>query len=247
MKDETPFKGMGSVLYGDIDDLLAYLALIPDEGRMVRMWERSLDKRLLRHRYEGEADIIKVSDPESYERVTKEIMGAGQKLVEDADTVREVLGIDVSENFAKDWTNWIMEFDYDAYALRAINGKSTGIGKGLFVKLTGQQADHIFGELKKLKFIEGKPEHFRSMFTGDGVFPSFERLRWLEIKQVLLRLLFGLKHESRSNKEMALNASYFFADGNGQPIELHTWKIKDDPTTALRVEEIERILATLPK
>jgi len=247
---------LGSVLYGDIDDLIAYLALIPDEGRMVKMWERALDKRLDEYRrYYSAVNDFKDSFDEPIEVTNNVLKSAGRDLIREIDEVRNALDLNVREEFVKRWEKVFNTTDnYDMYALRAICGKRR-VGKNLFMQLSDQQVEYLFEKLKKPNkyqgktykgtesYISGELKHFKALFDGKGVVPGlFKQITWEDNKQVFRHLVINLKHPDVSQAEMIRQASNFFIDKKGNPYKPEENR---NMTVAIqsRIEEINEIIA----
>lgn len=207
MKDDsTPFKGMGSVQYGDIDDLLAYLALIPDEGRMVKMWERSIEKQLANYRHKRAiydfwdlGEMPEGLSPEDKESVKREIVQISKRIASDIEEVKNTLGINLTPEYVDDWA-WVFTYiDKNPILLKAIAGDNPRIGGKFLRVLTERQIEFLFNELTrvrevkpigKMSFMEGDLKDFKAMFTGEGIDPgNFKPVNWLPGDKITLRVL----------------------------------------------------------
>lgn len=207
MKDDnTPFKGMGSVQYGDIDDLLAYLALIPDEGRMVKMWERSIEKQLANYRHKRAiydfwdlGEMPEGLSPEDKESVKREIVQISKRIASDIEEVKGTLGIDLSPEYADDLAWQFTYTEKNPILLKAIAGDNPRIGGKFLRVLTERQIEFLFNELTrvrevkhigKMSFMEGDLKDFKAMFTGEGIDPgNFKPVNWLPGDKITLRVL----------------------------------------------------------
>ncbi|WP_298647656.1 hypothetical protein [uncultured Proteiniphilum sp.] len=207
MKDDsTPFKGMGSVQYGDIDDLLAYLALIPNEGRMVKMWERSIEKQLANYRHKRAiydfwdlGEMPEGLSPEDKESVKREIVQISKRIASDIEEVKGTLGIDLSPEYADDLAWQFTYTEKNPILLKAIAGDNPRIGGKFLRVLTERQIEFLFNELTrvrevkpigKMSFMEGDLKDFKAMFTGEGIDPgNFKPVNWLPGDKITLRVL----------------------------------------------------------
>jgi hypothetical protein len=173
MKDDsTPFKGMGSVQYGDIDDLLAYLALIPNEGRMVKMWERSIEKQLANYRHKRAiydfwdlGEMPEGLSPEDKESVKREIVQISKRIASDIEEVKGTLGIDLSPEYADDLAWQFTYTEKNPILLKAIAGDNPRIGGKFLRVLTERQIEFLFNELTRVR--EVKPIGKMSFMEGD--------------------------------------------------------------------------------
>lgn len=222
MKDDnTPFKGMGSVQYGDIDDLLAYLALIPDEGRMVKMWERSIEKQLANYRHKRAiydfwdlGEMPEGLSPEDKESVKREIVQISKRIASDIEEVKGTLGIDLSPEYADDLAWQFTYTEKNPILLKAIAGDNPRIGGKFLRVLTERQIEFLFNELTreheitsfgKIHFMEGSFGDFKEMFTGKGIDPgSFKHMNWVDSNKITFRQLIWGQTPSEGDPETVI-------------------------------------------
>ena len=275
MKDDnTPFKGMGSVLYGDIDDLLAYLALIPDEGRMVKMWERSIEKQLANYRHKRAiydfwdlGEMPEGLSPEDKESVKREIVQISKRIASDIEEVKGTLGIDLSPEYADDLA-WVFTYiDKNPILLKAIAGDNPRIGGKFLRVLTERQIEFLFNELTrereikqfgKIHFMEGSFGDFKEMFTGKGIDPeSFKHMNWVGSNKITFRQLIWGQTPSEGDPETVIGlksnslkerdipkVAQTFFKYRGEPFPGTVMK-SDQRKSDARVSEINKILKGL--
>lgn len=275
MKDDsTPFKGMGSVQYGDIDDLLAYLALIPDEGRMVKMWERSIEKQIEKYKYlrairdfRDSFEIPEDQKPKDQESVKKEIVNISKRIASDIEEVKNTLGINLTPEYVDDWA-WVFTYiDKNPILLKAIAGDNPRIGGKFLRVLTERQIEFLFNELTrerkimsfgKIHFMEGSFGDFKEMFTGKGIDPgSFKHMNWVYRNKITFRQLIWGQTPSEGDPETVIGlksdslkegdipkVAQTFFKYRGEPFP--STIIKNDPRKARAVvSEINKILKEL--
>lgn len=271
----NPFKGIGQVLEGDVDDLITYLAVIPDEAILVRMWERSIAKQMakLKHLtalYDFREHFV---EPVDKNTITGEIMRVSRRIASDIGEVKDALGINLSTEFIDTWA-W--EFTYRQHnpvLLKAIAGDKPKIGGHLLRVLSDQQIEFLYNELTRehklgggyrVRFIEGDFKDFKEMFTGKGIDPgSFKRIKWVDsTKQTFRQLIWGenpielnlnsdhvstpgIKSDNLKEDEIPKVAITFFEYKNKPFVTKPIKKDLSKPSYAKKIEEMNRILNEL--
>jgi hypothetical protein len=206
ISNNEPLKGMGKVLYGDIDDLIAFLALVPDEQLRVKLWERSLEKQIGKYKhlcairdFRDSFEIPEGQKPKDQESVKKEIVNISKRIASDIEEVKNTLGINLTPEYVDDWA-WVFTYiDKNPILLKAIAGDNPRIGGKFLRVLTERQIEFLFNELTrvrevkpigKMSFMEGDLKDFKAMFTGEGIDPgNFKPVNWLPGDKITLRVL----------------------------------------------------------
>lgn len=217
ISNNEPLRGMGKVLYGDIDDLITFLALVPDEQLRVKLWERSFEKLLYQYKNLGAIKDFEEEVEES-NNVDKQIKKDGLNLIETVEAIKEILGVKASDKFIEKWEDvFIYGGMFDLYALRALHGKRT-VGENLFRTLTNEQIRDLFEALNG-EYISGDVEHFRMLFSGEGIRPSlYKPLTWLKNQQILRYFCVALKRADMTEKGAIKQIGWqFFVNKKGDP------------------------------
>lgn len=267
----TPFKGIGQVLTGEVDDLITYLAVIPNEARLVRMWERSITKQIEKLGFlTASYDFAEhFEEPVDKNTIKGEIVHLSKHIASDIGEVKDALGINLSIEFIETWA-WEFTYHYsNPILLKAIAGDNPRIGCNLLKVLSDPQIEFLYNELTRehklggghhVRFIEGDFKDFKEMFTGKGIDQgSFKRIKWVDsTKQTFRQLIFGqapsttyphietvkgIKHDTLKENELPKVALTFF-EYKGKPF--YTNPIKEDRRKFdARSDEINRILKKL--
>lgn len=221
ISNNEPLKGMGKVLYGDIDDLITFLALVPDEQLRVKLWERSLEKQIGKYKhlcairdFRDSFEIPEGQKPKDQESVKKEIVNISKRIASDIEEVKNTLGINLTPEYVDDWA-WVFTYiDKNPILLKAIAGDNPRIGGKFLRVLTERQIEFLFNELTrerkimsfgKIHFMEGSFGDFKEMFAGKGIDPeSFKHMNWVDSNKITFRQLIWGQTPSEGDPETVI-------------------------------------------